>query len=80
VRKNKLVNSFAMRDLGVEKKIFGMRITKDKKNHKLILSQGEYIDKVLEKFRMQNEKLVSTPLANNFKLTKQMCPETHEQI
>jgi hypothetical protein len=44
------------------------------------LSQGEYIEKVLERFRMQNAKPVSTPLANHFKLTKEMCPKTQEEI
>jgi len=58
-----------MKDLGVVKKILGMRITRDKKNHKFILSQGDYIEKVLERFRMENAKLVSTPLAIHFKLT-----------
>ena len=29
---------------------------------------------------MQNEKLVSTPLANHLKLTKEMCPKIHEEI
>jgi hypothetical protein len=52
VLKKKLANSFAMKDLGVAKKILGMRITRDRKNHKLTLSQGEYIEKVLERFRM----------------------------
>jgi hypothetical protein len=75
VLKRKLSNSFAMKDLGVAKKILGMRITRDKKNHKLTLSQGEYIEKVLERFRIQNEKPISTPLANHFKLTKEMCPK-----
>jgi len=50
-----------------------MRIPRDRKNHKLTLSQGEYIEKVLERFRMQNAKPVSTPLAIHFKLTKEMC-------
>jgi hypothetical protein len=72
--------SFVMKDLGAAKKILGMIITRDKKNHKLTLSQGEYIEKVLERFRMLNEKLVSTPLANHFKLTKEMCPKTQEEI
>jgi hypothetical protein len=44
------------------------------------LSQGEYTEKVLERFRMQNAKPVSTPLANHFKLTKEMCPKTQEEI
>jgi hypothetical protein len=59
-----------MKDLGVAKKIIGMRITRDRKNCNLTLSRGEYIEKVLERFRMQNAKPVSTPLANHFKLTK----------
>jgi hypothetical protein len=80
VLKRKLANSFAMKDLGVAKKILGMRITRDRKNHKLTLSQGEYIEKVLERFKMQDAKLVSTPLANHFKLTKEMCPKTQEKI
>ena len=65
-----------MKDLGVAKKILGMRITRDKKNSKLTLSRGEYIEKVLERFRMQNAKPVSTSLASHFKLTKEMCPKT----
>ena len=73
VLKKKLANSFAMKDLGAAKKILGMRITRDGKNRKLTLSQGEYTEKVLERFRMQNEKLISTPLVIHFKLTKKMC-------
>jgi hypothetical protein len=65
-----------MKDLGAAKKILGMRITRDKKNHKLTLSQSEYIEKVLERFRMQNAKTVRTCLASHLKLTKEMCPKT----
>ena len=42
----KLAKSFTMKDLGVAKKILGMRIKRDRKNCKLVLSQGEYIEKV----------------------------------
>jgi hypothetical protein len=80
VLKKKLANSFAMKDLGAAKKILGMRITRDRKNRKLTLSQGKYTEKVLERFRMQNAKPVSTPLASHFKLTKEMCPKTQEEI
>ena len=65
-----------MKDLGAAKQILGMRITRDKKNRKLTLSQGEYIEKVLQRFRMQNAKPVNTPLANHLKLSKDTCPET----
>jgi hypothetical protein len=76
--KKKLANSFAMKDLGVAKKILGMRITRDRKNCKLTLSQGEYIEKVLERFRMKNAKPVSTTLAIH--LTKELCPKKREEI
>ena len=33
--KRKLANSFAMKDLGAAKQILGMRITRDRKNHKI---------------------------------------------
>ena len=80
VLKIKLAKSFAMKDLGAAKQILDMRITRDRKNKKLMLSQGEYTEKVLQRFRMQNEKPVSTHLASHFKLSKEMCPETQEEI
>ena len=80
MHKRKLDNSFVMKDLGAAKKILGMRITRDRKNHKLTLSQGEYIEKVLEKFGMHNAKPVSRPLASHFKLSKEMSPKTQEEI
>ena len=49
VLKRKLAKSFVM---GVAKKILGIRITRDKKSCKLTLSQGEYIEKVFERFRI----------------------------
>ena len=56
VLKIKLPKSFVMKDLGATKKILGMRITRDTKNNKLTLSRGEYIEHVLDSFRMKNAK------------------------
>jgi len=80
VLKRKLANSFAMKDLGAAKQILGMRITRDRKNRKLTLSQNEYIQKVLKIFNMHNAKPVSTPFASHFKLSKEMCPKTQEDV
>ena len=41
VLKRKLAKSFVMKDLGAAKQILGMRITRDRKNRKLKLTQGE---------------------------------------
>ena len=78
--KMNLDKSFAMKDLGLTKQILGMRITREKKIHILTLSHSEYIKNVLERFRMKNEKPISTPLASHFKLSKDMCPKTQEEI
>jgi len=69
-----------MKDLGAAKQILGMRITRDRKNRKLTLSQSEYIEKVLKIFNMQNAKPVSIPLANHFKLSKKVCLKTREEM
>jgi hypothetical protein len=40
VLKRKLANLFVMKDLGATKKILGMRIIRDRKNHKLTILLG----------------------------------------
>ncbi|KAE8711925.1 Detected protein of unknown function [Hibiscus syriacus] len=44
------------------------------------LSQQGYLQKVLDKFGMSNAKLVSTPLANHFKLSSEQCPKTDKEV
>jgi len=57
-----------MKDLGVAKKILGMEIHRDCQAQKLILSQKNYIKRVLQRFNVDNSKLVSTPLASHFRV------------
>ncbi|KAH9288720.1 hypothetical protein KI387_032837, partial [Taxus chinensis] len=45
VLKKQLSESFAMKDFGVAKQILGMRISRDRKEWKMTLSQEEYIKK-----------------------------------
>lgn len=72
VLKIKLENLFAMKDFGAVKQILGMRITTDRKNRKLTLSQNEYIPKVLKIFNMHNAKQISTPFSIHFKHSKEI--------
>lgn len=37
------------------------------------------MDRVLERFKMKDVKLVSTLLANHFKLSEMSCPTTHDE-
>ena len=75
-----LGKEFDMKDLGATKKIIGMEIHRDRGSRKLWLSQQSYIEKVLDKFGMSSAKLVSTPLANHFKLFLDQCPKIDREI
>ena len=78
--KSLLSREFDMKDLGAAKKILGMEIRRDRKSGRLWLSQKNYVQKVLENFSMANAKVVSTPLANHFKLSTRQCPSTKEEV
>ncbi|KAK2366240.1 putative mitochondrial protein [Trifolium repens] len=77
--KMQLSKEFDMKDLGPTRKILGMQITRDKQNGTLQLSQAEYINRVLQRFNMDNAKPVSTPLASHFRLSKDQSPKTEEE-
>ena len=51
-----------MKDLGKASYILGIKLWQDRKNKILGLSQERYIDKVLERFSMQNSKRGLVPL------------------
>ena len=69
-----------MKELGAAKKILSMEIRRDRQAGKLFLSQQRYIQKVLDRFNMNDCKLVSTPLAAHFKLSSDLCPDTKEDM
>jgi len=78
--KTQLSNEFEMKELGATKKILGMEIRRDRQAGKLFLSQQRYIEKVLDRFNMNDCKPVSTPLAAHFKLSSDLCPDTKEDM
>lgn len=78
--KTQLNNEFDMKELGAAKKILGMEIRRDRQAGKLFLSQQNYIERVLDRFNMNNCKPVSTPLAAHFKLSSELCPDTKEEM
>ncbi|CAA0838475.1 Probable prolyl 4-hydroxylase 11 [Striga hermonthica] len=75
-----LSQEFEMKDLGAAKKILGMEIHKDRGSKKLWLSQKGYVEKVLQRFAMNEAKSVGTPLANHFKLSVDMCPKSDKEL
>ena len=69
--KKQLSKQFAMKDLGAVKQILSMRIIRDKANGTLKLSQAKYVKKILNRFNMNEAKLVSTLLGSHFILCKE---------
>ena len=63
-----------MKDLGAAKKILGMEILRDRVAGRLSLSHKGYIEKVLPRFNMQNEKAITTPLEAHFILSSTLSP------
>lgn len=54
------------RDLGEATEFLGMRITRDRTKRRLTLDQGEYLQRVLERFKFEN-KPTRTPLPSGYK-------------
>ena len=68
-----------MKDFGSTKKILGMKIQRDLCVGTLFLSQKSYIEKVLEKYNLNNCKSVATPFALHFKMSSRLCPITEDE-
>ena len=79
--KKQMFEEFEMKDLGPAKQILGMSIARNKKDVSLTLSQEKYIRKVLQRFKMNDEKTRSrnTPLGSHFRLTKDQSPRSLEE-
>jgi len=45
----------------------------------LLISQEDYIEKVLERCNMHNAKPIHVPLCGHFKLSKMQCPKNEEE-
>ena len=74
-RKHMLTRSFDMKDLGEAYFMLGIEIHRDRSCHTLGLSQKAYIDRVLERFNMQNCKPRDVSVVKSDKFNKDQCPK-----
>jgi hypothetical protein len=69
-----------MKDLGEAVYILGTKIYRDRSKRLIVLSQDAYIDKILNRFNMQDSKKCFFPMSHAITLTKKQCPlEPDEQ-
>jgi hypothetical protein len=66
--KEYLNNNFSMKDMGEAAYVLGIKIYRDRSRHLLVLSQSTYLDKVLERFRMENSKKGNLPVVKGISL------------
>ena len=57
-----------------------MKISRDRKNKKLWLSQESYIEKVLERFNMSKAKAICSLLVGHLKLSSKQCPTSDKYM
>ena len=75
-----LAKQFDMKDLGESAYIMGIQIFRDRKNRTLLLSQASYIDKVMDRFSMQDSKKGQTPFRHGVSLSNDQSPKTAQEI
>ena len=61
--KLRLKLAFEVKELGEAKKILGIKISRNKQQRKLILSQKSYLEKLVKKFHMLDAKEMNVPFA-----------------
>eukprot|EP00253_Pinus_taeda_P034114 PITA_34114 len=77
--KTQLSSKFDMKIFGVANYILGMEIKKDRKKRKLWLNQGKYVERILQRFNMQDSKPVKVPIPVGVRLSIEQCPKTQEE-
>ena len=68
-----------MKNLGKTFYILRIKIYRDRSKRIIGLSQSTYIDKVLNRFSMQNSKRGFLPMCHGITLSKTQCPTTQDE-
>ena len=68
-----------MKDLGEDVYILGIKIYRGRSKRLIGLSQSTYIDKVLNRFSMQDSKRGFLPMSHSVQLSKTQCPSTTDE-
>jgi hypothetical protein len=77
--KSSLRKSFSMNDLGEATYILGIKIYRDRSKRLFGLSQDAYIDRILNRFNMQDSKKGFLSMSHDITLSKKQCPTDHDE-
>jgi hypothetical protein len=74
VMKSSLRKSFSMEDLGEVAYILEIKIYRDRLKRLIELSQDTYINRISNRFNMQDSKKCFLPMSHGITLSKKQCP------
>lgn len=57
----------------------GLEIERDRNKRTVKIHQASYIEKLIDKFRLKDAKIVSVPLNPTVKYSSNMCPKLNEE-
>jgi hypothetical protein len=77
--KTSLKKSFSMKDLGEADYVLGIKIYRDRSKRLIGLSQDTYIDKILNRFNMQDSKKGFLPMSHGITLIKSQCATSPDE-
>jgi len=69
-----------MTNLGPISWLLGIKVTQDRKNRTITLSQQSYVDSILARFNFTDAKPLSIPMDMNVMFSKDQCPTTPDDI
>lgn len=75
-----LASHFELRDLGPTHFLLGIEVTRDRPNRSIALSQTQYIDDMLDRYKMTESNPVSTPMDPGLRLDASMNASSSEDI
>ncbi|GJV00537.1 retrotransposon protein, putative, ty1-copia subclass [Tanacetum coccineum] len=78
--KDYLGKCYAMKDLGEATFILGIKIYRDRSKRLIGLSQSDYMDKILKRYRMDNSKCSHIPKQKRLDLNKTQGTSTLEEV
>ncbi|GKB60097.1 retrotransposon protein, putative, ty1-copia subclass [Tanacetum coccineum] len=77
--KNYLGKCFSMKDLGEAAFILGIKIYRDRSKRLIGLSQNDYMDKILNRYKMDNSKRGTIPMQERLDLNKSQGAQTPKE-
>ena len=77
---SELKKHLKLRELGPVEHLLGVKISRDRPNRTLRLSQKQYVIDLLARYGFSDCSPISTPMDPGVRLSKDMCPKTPEEV